>query len=52
MELKGEQEAIRDWVKQHWLECISDQEQDRKDGFGLVVIGTWDGEPQEMEVSE
>jgi CRISPR-associated protein Cmr3 len=50
LELKGEQEAIRNWVEHHWLQCVSDERQDRTDGFGLAVIGTWNGEPQEMQL--
>jgi CRISPR-associated protein Cmr3 len=25
----------------HWLQSVSDGEQDRRDGFGLAVWGTW-----------
>jgi CRISPR-associated protein Cmr3 len=27
------------WVKNRWLKCISDDEQDRHDGFGLCAVG-------------
>jgi CRISPR-associated protein Cmr3 len=52
IELKGKQEAVRSWVERHWLQCISDEPQNRNDGFGLAVIGTWDGELQEMKLGE
>lgn len=35
--------AIEAWVRHHWMRCISDADQDRRDGFGLVVLGAWDG---------
>lgn len=50
LRLEGEKKAIRRWVERIWLECVSDEEQNRRDGFGLAVLGTWNGEPKEMEV--
>ncbi len=41
-------EAIGDWCKDIWMKCISDNEQDRLDGFGLAVLGTWSGEAAKM----
>jgi CRISPR-associated protein Cmr3 len=47
---------IRGWVEQMWMNCVSDDaidgppDQYRHDGFGLAVIGVWDGKPQEMKV--
>lgn len=35
-------EAAHDLAKSHWLESVCDVEQDRKDGFGLVVWGVWE----------
>ncbi|HBW50502.1 MAG TPA: CRISPR-associated protein Cmr3 [Herpetosiphon sp.] len=35
--------AIEAWVRNYWMHCISDAEQDRRDGFGLAVLGAWDG---------
>jgi CRISPR-associated protein Cmr3 len=32
---------IEDWIEAVWMKCVSDDEQDRKDGFGLAVLGTW-----------
>ncbi|MBA2391842.1 MAG: type III-B CRISPR module-associated protein Cmr3 [Ktedonobacteraceae bacterium] len=57
LELQGEQEAIRNWVRKYWLQCISDNDdnnepQDCNDGFGLAVIGTWDGQLHEMKIGE
>lgn len=31
--------AAKEWVERTWLSCISDDEQDRRDGFGLCVLG-------------
>jgi CRISPR-associated protein Cmr3 len=33
--------ATEDWAKKLWLTPISDSEQDRRDGFGLVLPGIW-----------
>ncbi|WP_054537064.1 type III-B CRISPR module-associated protein Cmr3 [Herpetosiphon geysericola] len=41
--------AIEAWVRNYWMQCISDEEQDRRDGFGLAVFGTWDGEFAEIK---
>ncbi|MFD3164294.1 type III-B CRISPR module-associated protein Cmr3 [Herpetosiphon sp. NSE202] len=41
--------AIEAWVRKLWMQCISDEEQDRRDGFGLAVFGTWDGEFAEIK---
>ena len=27
------------WARNHWMKCISDNEQDKKDGFGLCILG-------------
>jgi CRISPR-associated protein Cmr3 len=55
LELKGEQDAIRKWTQQIWMSCVSDdakdqpnKDQDRIDGFGLAVLGAWDGKPGEI----
>ncbi|MGO0122924.1 type III-B CRISPR module-associated Cmr3 family protein [Desulfothermobacter acidiphilus] len=50
LRLEGEKAAVQRWVEKIWLECVSDGEQERRDGFGLAVLGTWDGNPQGMEV--
>jgi CRISPR-associated protein Cmr3 len=38
-EVVGEPSA--DWAKALWLSAVSDQEQDRHDGFGLALPGLW-----------
>jgi CRISPR-associated protein Cmr3 len=45
-------ENAPDWdaaafVREHWLESVADCAQDKKDGFGLAVWGTWDYAPGE-----
>ncbi|PKN90896.1 MAG: CRISPR-associated protein Cmr3 [Chloroflexi bacterium HGW-Chloroflexi-6] len=35
-----------------WLRNISDDEQSKADGFGLAILGTWDGNLREMEVEK
>lgn len=49
LSLKGGEQAIRDWIEVTWMQCISDDEQDRRDGFGLAVLGTWSGLPVPMQ---
>jgi CRISPR-associated protein Cmr3 len=41
LRLEGSRKAIEEWVDNHWMQCISDNEQDRRDGFGLAVLGVW-----------
>ena len=41
VELKGDSEDLRRWCDETWLTCVSDDAQDRRDGFGLAVLGTW-----------
>ncbi len=43
LRLKGDEDSIRKWVDRVWFETVSDDPQDRKDGFGLAVLGKWDG---------
>jgi CRISPR-associated protein Cmr3 len=38
--------VIREWVKSVWFHCVSDSAQDRLDGFGASVLGSWDGSVQ------
>lgn len=35
-----------------WMHNISDDPQDRLDGFGLAVLGVWDGVPKNMEMTK
>jgi CRISPR-associated protein Cmr3 len=41
VELEGTPASIRQWCEETWLACVSDDAQDRRDGFGLAVLGTW-----------
>lgn len=48
LELDGDQKHRGAWIERMWFSCVSDDdargEQDFcKDGFGLTVLGTWDG---------
>ncbi len=47
--LEGSNAAISEWIEHIWMQCISDNEQDRRDGFGLAVLGTWSGQPVAMQ---
>jgi CRISPR-associated protein Cmr3 len=41
LKLAGTEQAIGDWVTRVWMQCVSDTANDRNDGFGLAVVGTW-----------
>ncbi|HMA33298.1 MAG TPA: type III-B CRISPR module-associated protein Cmr3 [Chloroflexia bacterium] len=49
LQLAGSPQAIGRWVDDHWMQCVSDDDQDRRDGFGLAAIGTWDEPPGPMQ---
>lgn len=38
VELPPDVDALA-WAKEHWMTCISDDPQDRRDGFGLCLVG-------------
>lgn len=52
LKLTGTTEALGNWVNAMWMNCISDEEQDRKDGFGLIALGAWSGQCEEMEMKQ
>ena len=41
---------IENFINEVWLHSISDDEQSQRDGFGLALLGTWNGALREMEV--
>lgn len=49
LQLEGTEEAIHKWIDAMWLHNVSDDPQDCLDGFGLAVLGAWDGKLLEME---
>jgi CRISPR-associated protein Cmr3 len=50
LEFKGEKVQIQDFIDSVWMQNVSDEEQDRRDGFGLAVLGTWNTESRKMEM--
>jgi CRISPR-associated protein Cmr3 len=42
-------EILEKWIEATWMRCVSDEEQDRRDGFGLAALGDWNGTPAQME---
>ena len=48
LKLAGSDDAIGQFVDDVWLQSISDDEQDQRDGFGLALLGTWDGMPKPL----
>ncbi len=49
LRLDGTKQQREKWLAGIWMQCVSDTEQDRLDGFGLAAIGTWGGE-QSMKI--
>ena len=49
LELKGEENKIRQWVRNTWMHCIGDDPQLCSDGFGLAVLGIWSGKQIAMK---
>ena len=49
IELDGDDDAIDRFVDAVWMHNISDDPQDRLDGFGLAVLGVWNGQKQEKK---
>lgn len=52
LKLAGEPENIRAWVEHTWMKCLSEEKQNSNDGFGLAILGIWDGEPKPMRLKE
>lgn len=58
LKLAGNEAARRQWIQETWMQNVSDDanqdekhpEQWRRDGFGLAVLGTWDGKERKMEL--
>lgn len=50
LSLQGNQAAREAFVDAVWLQAISDTSQSRLDGYGLALLGTWDGKLRDMEV--
>jgi CRISPR-associated protein Cmr3 len=45
LKLEGAKEDLRRWCDEAWLNCVSDDAQDRRDGFGLAALGAWEEAP-------
>lgn len=39
---------LKAWLRDHWFGNLCDQPQDNLDGFGLHVVGSWDGQASEL----
>jgi len=48
VKLEGDDNAIGQFVNDVWLQAISDDEQDCRNGFGLALLGTWGGIPKPL----
>jgi len=41
--VEGDDATIERFIEEVWLSPVSDEEQDRRDGFGVALLGTWNG---------
>ena len=44
------QAQVEDWLQKVWWQNLSDDAQDRLDGYGLAVVGSWTGKRADLEV--
>jgi CRISPR-associated protein Cmr3 len=52
LSLEGDTQAIERFIDDVWIKSVSDADQDRRDGFGLALLGAWDGKIGPLEVKE
>jgi CRISPR-associated protein Cmr3 len=52
LSLEGDEPAIEQFMDGVWMNTVSDDEQERRDGFGLALLGVWDGGIGSLEVKE
>ncbi len=52
LKIGGAGKAREDFVERFWFESICDAEQDRLDGFGISLLGAWDGRVNKLEVKD
>ncbi len=50
LQLSGEPKVIENFVDKIWMNAVSDDPQSCLDGFGIAVVGAWDGQIRKMEV--
>lgn len=41
-------QAIEAWAANLWMTCISEDSRSKRDGFGLVALGLWNGQQQQI----
>ncbi len=39
---------VEDWLKETWMQNVSDDAQDQRDGFGLAAVGVWPLDEKEL----
>ena len=52
LKLDGTPDALNRFVDEVWMQNVSDDPQVCRDGFGLAVLGTWDGQYQPLEIAK
>jgi CRISPR-associated protein Cmr3 len=48
-EIEGDEKGIDDFIEGAWWKPISDAEQDRRDGFGVALVGVWPEVGEEVQ---
>lgn len=48
LKLQGDDNAVGTFVDGVWLHAVSDGDQECRDGFGLALLGAWDGNPKPL----
>jgi CRISPR-associated protein Cmr3 len=47
----NDESKIENFIEEIWLNSICEKDsQEARDGFGIALLGTWNGEPRKMEV--
>lgn len=52
LSLEGDDWSIQRFIELVWMNTVSDDKQDRRDGFGLALLGAWDGKIKRLEVRD
>ena len=42
-------ENIEAWIAKIWMQCVSDDAQYCRDGFGLAALGTWNRDQSDVK---
>ena len=49
LKLEGHENDIEAWAQKFWMQAVSNEETARRDGFGIALLGCWNGEICEVK---